>query len=93
MEHFTEEQQKTYEDHILSKDLANALAKADKENYERAKDPEVVLCHVDLEKVLLLPQTKASCAYYKRKLTALNFTIFDIVLCGMRLWGKRVQMR
>ena len=53
----TADQQQRYENHILAKDLANALAKEDKEKYGKGKNPEVVLCHMDLQKVLLLPKT------------------------------------
>lgn len=61
------------ENHIMFKDLAEALYKQDKALY--LKNPTTIVASYDLEKVLQVPHCLAGEAYYKRKLNVLNFTI------------------
>lgn len=66
--------QDTYDAHIRAKDEARAEKARDKE----MADDKLSVWTMDLQAVLLCPQTKASAMYYKTKLIVHNFTLFNL---------------
>lgn len=65
-----------YQLHLKNKNLARALKTADK---ERAKQTNTLCSAVfDLQQVLSVPKSEVGLAYYKLKLSAYNFTVFNL---------------
>lgn len=71
------EMQADYEEHILNKDLAQAMYNADRIVSRQKTSKHLVVASFDFEKTLICPKANTSVFYYKRKLTVSNFTIVD----------------
>jgi len=78
--------QEDYDAHIKLKDDAMAEKTKDNEDVSVKK----LVWTMDRQAVLLCPNTKANCLYYKTKLQVHNFTLYDIksreVCCY--IWNK-----
>ncbi|XP_026733787.1 uncharacterized protein LOC113498078 [Trichoplusia ni] len=73
----SEVEQDTFAKHQDRKKIARAMKTADKESAKNSNG-EIVCAVFDFEKVLTCPHGQVSIFYYKRKLSCLNFTIFDM---------------
>lgn len=62
--------------HIANKNVVRSLKDSDKQRAKQSND--VVTACYDLQKILNTPQSEVSVFYYKRKLAAYNFTIYDM---------------
>ena len=71
------EMQADYEEHILNKDLAQAMYDADRLVSRQKTSKHLVVASFDFEKSLICPKANTSVCFYKRKLTVSNFTIVD----------------
>lgn len=89
----TDEERKTYEEHLMNKKVARKLKKLDKE--EAQKNSDVVAATFDFQKVLTTPHGEVSIFYYKRKLPTLNFTVYKLAdkvgMCYM--WHEGIAKR
>ena len=63
-----------HNEHILEKDRARAQKSSDKESASE----KVSVWTMDLQAVLLCPQTKASSMYYRTKFQVHNFTLYNL---------------
>lgn len=68
--------QKDHDDHLQKMKIARNYLKNDK--ISAANDTSVCCATFDLQKVLTVPRCEASSFFYKRKVSAYNFTIYDI---------------
>lgn len=71
-----EEEKQRFLEHQEHKKKARALKNSDK--VDGSKDEKLVVATFDFQKVLQTPHGEVSTFYYKRKLNAFNFTIYDI---------------
>ncbi|KAJ8670949.1 hypothetical protein QAD02_002208 [Eretmocerus hayati] len=73
------EMQSDYDLHHKNKTISRQLKIADVA--AATKDKTVCTACFDYQKILATPKTENSCLYYKRKLSVMNFTIYD---CGQK---------
>lgn len=73
----TEEQMSQQKAHIEEKNIARRMKKQDK-RAGRKSNGSIVAAVFDFEKVLSCPYGDVSTFYYKRKLSCLNFTVYDL---------------
>lgn len=87
------EMQDQYDLHLQNKNLARESKEKDK---ERAKQEEKFCTAVfDLQQVLPCPKIEVGEAYYKRKLSTFNFTVYDIGKkeCFCYMWYEVIASR
>lgn len=91
-----EEEKAAFLKHQAAKKAARLLKQQEKTEAQLNK--EVVAATFDFEKVLITPHGDVSVFYYKRKLSTLNFTLYELLqkkplaLCGTRLSQNEAQM-
>lgn len=73
---WTEEERNAFAKHLSRKTRARDLKNADKK--EAKEKTNVVAATFDFQKVLVTPFAEISVIYYKRRLSTLNFTIYDL---------------
>ncbi|CAG9793806.1 unnamed protein product [Diatraea saccharalis] len=90
----TDEETRKYEKHLNSKKTARALKQKDKEDAQKSNE-SIVTAVFDFQKVLTCPHGQISIFYYKRKLSAFNFTIFNMgqkkAVCY--IWDETIAKR
>lgn len=90
----TDQEKINYQNHLSNKDEARSLKKIDKRDAFESNG--LILAAVfDFQKVLSCPHGQVSLFYYKRKLSCLNFTIFDMAKKKARcyIWDETVAKR
>lgn len=65
-----------YNLHVERKEDVRIQKQQDKEKAKTDKTIKVI--NFDLQKVLISPKTEVGTAYYSRKLSTYNFTVFDV---------------
>lgn len=71
----SEEMKTEFADHQTNKELARENKDSDK---EKAQNGDIDAACFDLEQILQTPHVENSCAYYKRKLSTFNFTVYHL---------------
>ena len=89
----TEEEKSVFLKHQSAKKAARLLKQPDKN--EALSNKEIVAATFDFEKVLVTPHGDISVFYYKRKLSTLNFTLYELATkkatCFM--WHEAIAKR
>ncbi|CAH0691917.1 unnamed protein product [Spodoptera exigua] len=89
----TEEEKSAFLKHQSAKKAARVLKQQDKN--EAISNEEIVAATFDFEKVLVTPHGDVSVFYYKRKLSTLNFTLYELATkeatCFM--WHEAIAKR
>lgn len=83
-----------YQAHIRNKNLARELKQTDKQR--AAENSNEICCAVfDLQKVLPVPKSNVGVSYYKLKLSAYNFSIFDLASkdCVCYMWHEVIAKK
>ena len=87
------EKETEYKAHQKKKEHVRLQEKLDKENATKYENVRVM--NFDLQKVLISPKTEIGEAYYSRKLSTYNFTVFDIVsrVANCYMWYETIAKR
>ncbi|KAJ0169363.1 hypothetical protein K1T71_015247 [Dendrolimus kikuchii] len=89
----TEEEKSAFLKHQTAKNVARHLKQQDKNEAQTNK--EIIAATFDFEKVLITPHGDVSVFYYKRKLSTLNFTLYELATkeatCFM--WHEAIAKR
>lgn len=82
-----------YQQHIKNKELARKLKATDKEM--ASQNSEMCVAVFDLQQILPVPKSDVGLAYYKLKLSAFNFTVFNLGTkeCQCFMWHECIAKR